>query len=116
MGFQEEARKKHQEAKPGRDIWNPESGDIRVIEVMEIREGIPINLPSGPTESTLIDFVDTETKEELSVWGYARLLNALSVGGVYVVEYNGLKEKGHSFWITDVTEEYNKAGKKEGKK
>jgi len=56
-----------------------------------------------------------ETQEELSVWGFQRLLNVFEAEGVYVVEYNGKSEKGHSFWITDVTEEYEK-GKAEGKK
>jgi len=117
VGLIEDLKKKHAEAKPGRDLWDYEAdkGVPRVFKVQDKRE-IETKLGMSP----IFDIVDVETTEELSVWGLARLVNAFEAEGVYVVEYNGksVMENGleaHSFFITDVTAEYA-IGIKKGKK
>ena len=113
MGLVEDLKKKHQEAKPGRDIWTPEEGEVRVLKVQELRE-VDANIKGRREKTSIFDVLDIEREEEYAVWGYHRLLNAFKVGGVYVVEYNGKTELGHSFWVTDVTKDYQ-AGVKKGK-
>lgn len=116
MGLIDELKKKHNEEKPGRDLWDYEAdkGVCRVFTVVDKRS-VDVSIKGRPQSSPMFDLVDMETKEELSVWGFGRLLNAFTVDGVYVVEYNGKSDKGHSFWITDVTKEYKEGLLKEKK-
>lgn len=113
MGLVEDLKKKHEEQKPGRNIWKPKEGEVRVLKVQELREA-DVNISGRKQKSPIFDVLDIETQEEFAVWGYHRLLNVFKVGGVYVVEYNGQTEAGHSFWLTDVTKDYQ-AGVKKGK-
>lgn len=115
MGLIEDLKKKHAEEKPGRNLWNPQIGEIRVFKVQELRD-VETKVGTSP----MFDVVDVDTKEELSVWGYARLMHVFEPDGIYVVEYNGKNEmatglEAHSFWVTDVTKEYQE-GIKKGKK
>jgi len=117
LGVIDELKRKHAEAKPGRDLWDYEAdeGKPRVFKVQDKRE-VETKLGMSP----IFDILDVETEEELSVWGLARLLNAFEAEGVYVVEYNGKSKmkngiEAHSFFITDVTAEYE-TWIKEGKK
>jgi len=117
LGLIDELKKKHREAKPGRDLWDYEAdeGKVRIFKVQDKRE-VETKLGMSP----IFDIVDVETEEELSVWGLARLLNAFEAEGVYAVEYNGMSKmkngiEAHSFFITDVTKEYAD-GIKKGKK
>ena len=116
MGLIDELKQKHNEGKPGRNLWDYENdkGVLRVFTVIDKRM-VDVNISGRDQESPMFDIVDMESKEELSVWGFGRLLNAFAVNGVYEVEYNGKSDKGHSFWITDVTKEY-KAGTAKQKK
>ena len=114
MGFVEDAKKKHEEAKPGRNIWKPEEGEIKVLKVQEKRFA-DVAIKGKKQKSPIFDVLDIESEEEFAVWGYQRLLNVFEVGGVYVVEYNGQTEAGHSFWLTDVTKDYQAGVKKGGK-
>lgn len=117
MGLIEDLKQKHNEEKPGRNLWDYEAdkGVARVFTVIDKRM-VDVSIQGRPQESPMFDIVDMETKEELSVWGFGRLLNAFELKGVYVVEYNGKSDKGHSFWITDVTKEYAAGVKKQNKK
>jgi len=117
MGLIDELKRKHREAKPGRDLWDYEAdeGNVRIFKVQDKRE-VETKLGMSP----IFDILDVETDEELSVWGLARLVNAFEAEGVYAVEYNGKSKmknnlEAHSFFITDVTKEYEE-GKKKGKK
>ena len=116
MGLIDKLKRKHNEEKPGRDLWDYEAdkGVCRVFTVVDKRM-VDVKIGERDQQSPMFDLVDMETKEELSVWGFGRLLNAFEIDGVYVVEYNGKSEKGHSFWITNVTKEY-KAGVAKKKK
>lgn len=113
MGLVEDLKRKHEEQKPGRNIWTPQVGEVRVLKIQDKRFA-DVVISGQERKSPIFDVLDIETEEEFAVWGYARLDKNFEKGKVFVVEYNGKKDEGHSFWLTDVTKEYQ-AGVKKGK-